>query len=65
SSKDRENRKRRHSDMKDSRYDRDSLPEKRHRADCADGGRDHACPSHHNPLSNDSVHQHLNGYTGT
>ncbi|XP_038155614.1 ubiquitin carboxyl-terminal hydrolase 42 isoform X1 [Cyprinodon tularosa] len=64
SSKDGENRKRHHSDMKDSRYEKDFLPEKRHRSDLAVGGRDHPSPSHHNPSSNHSVHQHLNGYTG-
>ncbi|KAM4715717.1 ubiquitin carboxyl-terminal hydrolase 42 [Anableps anableps] len=64
SSKERENRKRHHSDMKDSRYEKDFLMEKRHRIDCANGSRDQPFPPHHNALSNNSAHQHLNGYTG-
>ncbi|XP_012705388.2 LOW QUALITY PROTEIN: ubiquitin carboxyl-terminal hydrolase 42 [Fundulus heteroclitus] len=64
SSKDGENRKRHHSDMKDSRYEKDYLAGKRQRPDCGHGGRDHPSSSHHNPLSNDSALQQLNGYTG-
>ncbi|XP_008436360.1 ubiquitin carboxyl-terminal hydrolase 42 [Poecilia reticulata] len=64
SSKERENRKRRHSDTKDSRYDKDFLPEKSQRTDCSDGSRDQPLPPHHSALSNHSAHQHLNGHTG-
>lgn len=61
SSREKENRKRHYSDMKNPRYKPDLLPEKRHRPD---GGGDQPFPSYHNVLSNDSAHQHLNGYPG-
>ncbi len=64
SSEERESRKRRYYDVKDTKHDSGFSPEKRRRTDYADGSSDHLPPSHHTSPTNGSTHHHLNGYTG-
>ncbi|XP_035525816.1 ubiquitin carboxyl-terminal hydrolase 42 [Morone saxatilis] len=64
SSEERESRKRRYYEIKDTKHDNGLSPEKWRRTDCADGRNDHLLPSNHTSPTNGSVHRHLNGYTG-
>lgn len=64
SSEERENRKQRYSDVKDTKHDNGFCPEKRRRTDDTDGSSDHLPPSNHTSPTNGSAHHHLNGYTG-
>ncbi|XP_028285753.1 ubiquitin carboxyl-terminal hydrolase 42 isoform X2 [Parambassis ranga] len=59
SSEEMESRKRRYSDIKDSKHDHSFIPEKHHRTDSADGSGDH-----HTSPTNGSTHHHLNGFPG-
>uniref|UniRef100_A0A1A8JIB5 ubiquitinyl hydrolase 1 n=1 Tax=Nothobranchius kuhntae TaxID=321403 RepID=A0A1A8JIB5_NOTKU len=61
SSEEGESRKRHHSQMKDSKYDRGCTPEKRSRTDFSE---DRLLLPHHNPPPDDTPHHHLNRYTG-
>ncbi|KAM9838110.1 uncharacterized protein usp42 [Aulostomus maculatus] len=66
-SKERENRKRRYDDIKDTTHDSSYSPEKRRCSDYADVGNDRVLPPHYTspPVSaNGSSHHHLNGHTG-
>ncbi|XP_070846131.1 ubiquitin carboxyl-terminal hydrolase 42 [Chaetodon trifascialis] len=63
-SEERESRKRRYHDIKDTKHDSDLSPEKRQRTDYADGRSEHLLPSNHTSPTNSSIHRHLNGYQG-
>ncbi|XP_053197174.1 ubiquitin carboxyl-terminal hydrolase 42 [Scomber japonicus] len=65
SSEERESRKRRYYDTKNSKHDDACSPEKRRRTDYTDSNGDHLISSQHtSPTENGSNHRHLNGYTG-
>lgn len=64
SSEERESRKRRYDDVKDTKHDSGFSPEKRRRTDHTHGGSNHL-PSNQTSPSNGSTRHHFNGYTGT
>ncbi|XP_036937557.1 ubiquitin carboxyl-terminal hydrolase 42 [Acanthopagrus latus] len=64
SSEEKESRKRRYYDSKDTKHDNGFSPEKRRRAEYADGRGDHVLPSNHTSPTNGSTHRHLNGHIG-
>lgn len=64
SSEERESRKRRYYDNKDTKHDNGFSPEKRRRTEYADGRGDHVLPSNHTLPTNGLTHRHLNGHIG-
>nr|XP_046234180.1 ubiquitin carboxyl-terminal hydrolase 42 [Scatophagus argus]XP_046234181.1 ubiquitin carboxyl-terminal hydrolase 42 [Scatophagus argus] len=62
SSEERESRKRRYYDIKDTKCDNSFSPEKRRCIDYVNGRSENQLPSNH--TTNGSAHRHLNGHTG-